>query len=106
MALIETDKQGNYTGRKNSPMLQVLSRPYPRAIHGNPAKLRSDSGNGTMYLEAETRTEGITSLWINNLFGTPKFVLNNGILQQLKPMNGGYIAEFKVHDTYSIELRY
>ncbi len=106
MALIETDFNGKLTGRKNDDMLNILSRSYPRAIHGRPLKLRSNPDNGIMYLEATATTTGSTILWINNKFGQPHFNLKNSILQEIKPTNGGFLATFTAHDNYSIEVTY
>ena len=106
MALMETNFNGNLTGRKNDVMLNILNRSYPRAIHGKPLKLKSNPDNGSVYLEAISTTTGNTIFWINNKFGQPHFNLKNSILQVIKPTNGGYLATFNVHDNYFIEINY
>lgn len=106
MALIEVDKNGDFTGNINTPVLTILGRSYPRAIQGTPLELKSDIDNGLMHLKAKTNIAGLTNIWINNQYGYPKFNTSNATLNSIETVSGGYIASFKVSDTYTIDVSY
>ena len=104
MAMIELDKNGNFTGNVNDFYLKILSRTRPIAICGKPLKLSSNSDNGTMHFEAKTATKGETVLWISDTFGEPIISGNNTELMTLKKVDGGYLAFLKVTDNYKIDV--
>ncbi len=104
MAMIELDKNGNFTGNVNDFYLKILSRTRPIAICGKPLKLSSNSDNGTMHFEAKTATKGETVLWISDAFGEPIISGNNTELMTLKKVDGGYLAFLKVTDNYKIDV--
>jgi endoglycosylceramidase len=106
MHLIELDKNGNFTGNINEPFLQVLGRTRPNAISGKPLKLLSNSDDGTMHLEAKSESTGTTTLWIPSRFGEPKITGNNIISVEVKKVDGGYIADVKIKNSYSIDVGY
>ena len=106
MALIELDKNGNFTGNVNDVYLKVLSRTRPCAIYGKPVKLISNPDDGTMHLEANSNSEGITTLWIPDRFGEPNIDGNNVVSFQLSKIEGGYIAKVKVKGNYNINVHF
>jgi endoglycosylceramidase len=106
MALVELDKNANLTGNVNTIYLNVLSRARPLAIHGKFNKFSSDVDSGKMKLEATTDKTGNTTIWIPNRFGTPKFQLNNALVDDSTIVEGGFIYSFETKDNYSIEVYY
>nr|MBP6661200.1 hypothetical protein [Chitinophagales bacterium] len=104
MALIELDKNGNFTGNTNDIFLKILSRTRPIAVCGKPTKLISNSDNGTMHFEAKTTTKGETVLWISDTFGEPIITGNNTELTTLKKVDGGYFAYLTVSNNYTIDV--
>lgn len=104
MHLIEVDKNGHFTGNKNDTYLQILSRTRPAAICGKPIKLISNPDNGTMHLEGKTTASGQTTLWISDRFGVPVISGTNSSLEELKTVDGGYIATVKVDGNYKIDV--
>lgn len=106
MHLIELNKNAQFTGNKNEFYLDVLSRTRPNAICGKPIKLVSNPDDGTMELQANTNSPGITTLWIPNRFGVPKFSGSNSKLERLDEVEGGYIATINAEGTYIIKVNY
>jgi endoglycosylceramidase len=106
MALIELDRNANFTGNVNTLFLNVLSRSRPVAIFGKPEKLVSNPDHGTMHLEAKSNAAGITALWIPDRFGEP--VLSGANLQsyEIKKVNGGYSVDAHVNGHYTIDVRF
>lgn len=104
MHLIEIDKNGNYTGNKNGNYLKVLSRTRPLSIFGKPTKFTSNSETGTMHLEANSSTQGITILWIPDSFGEPIIAGNNVVSNTVTKVDGGYKANVTVKGNYSVEV--
>jgi endoglycosylceramidase len=104
MHLIELDKNANFTGRTNDAYLKVLGRTRPIAIQGKKIKFSSNSDNGRFDLSAETATPGITELWIPNTNGEPIIKGENIKVQELKKVEGGFIAKIEVEATYSIYI--
>jgi endoglycosylceramidase len=104
MHLIELDKNANFTGKTNDAYLKVLGRTRPIAIQGKKIKFSSDSENGRFDLSAETSTPGITELWIPNTSGEPIIKGENIKVQELKKVEGGFIAKIEVEATYSIYI--
>ena len=102
--LIELDKNANFTGRTNDTYLKILSRTRPIAIQGKRIKFSSDSDNGKFNLTAQTEKPGITELWIPNTHGTPDIKGENIKVQELKKVDGGFIAKIQVEATYSIYI--
>lgn len=106
MHLIELDQTANFTGNKNDIFLKILARPHPIAIVGKPVSLDSDSDTGLMNLSAEANNEGITTLWIPGVYGSPKISGENVLSHELKTVPGGYIASVQVKGNYTIHVNY
>ncbi|MCB9033808.1 MAG: cellulase family glycosylhydrolase [Chitinophagales bacterium] len=104
--LIELDDQGNFTGNLNTTYLNVLSKARPIAIAGKPIKLVSNSDDGSLYFKATTNSIGTTTLWIPERFGMPVISGTNATLNNLKTVDGGYIASVDVNSTYEINISY
>lgn len=104
MAMIELDKNGNFTGNINESFLQILSRTRPLAVCGIPAKMSSNSDDGTFHFEAKTSSKGETTLWIPDRFGTPIISGTNNKLSQIIKVDGGYVTYIQVVDNYEINV--
>jgi endoglycosylceramidase len=104
MHMIELDKNANFTGNKNEFYLKVLSRSRPNAIHGKPSKLASNPDDGTLELQANATTQGVTTLWIPDRFGKPKISGTNVVSNTLNKVEGAYQAAVKVNGNYLINV--
>lgn len=106
MALIELDKNAQFTGNINTYFLDVLSRNRPIAIVGQPNYFESNSDNGKMILKAKSGKSGITKLWLNKRYGQPIIEGKNVQLVKLETVEGGFFAYIKVEGVYEINISY
>lgn len=102
--LMELDANAQYTGRRDDLFLKVLARTRPRAIHGKPISLVSDSDTGEMTFRATADKPGVSEFWVPNYFGTPKVTGTGMKLKEIIPVEGGYKVLVNVEGTGRYEV--
>ncbi len=106
MALIELDKNGNFTGNINQNYLKALSRSRPVAIAGKPTYLSSNINTGKLSLYASLSGSGTTILWVPSVHGTPVVSGTNIVKNEIQQVDGGFRIAVEVNGDYKIHLSF
>ncbi|HNF48865.1 MAG TPA: cellulase family glycosylhydrolase [Chitinophagales bacterium] len=106
MALIELDKNGNFTGNINKDYLKVLSRSRPVAVAGKPTYLSSNINSGKLSLYASLSGSGTTILWVPSGHGTPVVSGTNIVKNEIQQVDGGFRIAVEVNGDYKIHLSF
>ncbi len=106
MALIELDKNGNFTGNVNNEYLRALSRSRPIAIAGQPTYLTSDINTGKLSLYASLSGYGTTILWVPSGHGTPVVTGTNIVKNEIQQVDGGFRIVVEVNGDYKVNISF
>ncbi len=83
--------------------VEVLSRPYPRAVPGRLVTLSSDPKRAELVLEGETAQPGWADLWVPRRSGFP-IVTGDGVGEvSVQTVPGGYRIRVEVRGNYRLQ---
>ncbi|MDZ7378330.1 MAG: hypothetical protein ONB06_03180, partial [candidate division KSB1 bacterium] len=83
--------------------IEVLSRPYPRAVPGRLLELTSDPTRAVMTLVGETSGTGRAELWVPRRAGAPRVTGQGAGRVDVQEVEGGYRVTVQVTGRYRLQ---